>query len=203
GLRLRRAHRRAHVVARNGDDVRPRQTREPSEGASDATPGMAEIAPETDDGKACHRILGLRGLRSIGALRLRRPLAAAASRSAALALRPLFGSQHAFAFGRIGLLEALPPVSDLDRYLSAVPAQPQEVVARAEARMLEQPERALARALLEPRLHRPGFLDHRFEAARNRKPRCLLLEDAIHRREQRRNRPLALRLGGVPGREDL
>src|SRR5262249_50215962 len=150
--------------------ARSRQARDGGEGAGDAAPGMAEIAPEPDGGKARHRILGLRGLRNIGVRLLRCPLAAATCGAATLALRSLVGPKHAFTLGAIGLLEALPPVGDLDRDLSAMPAQPQEIVARAEARMLEQTERALARALLEARLHRPRFLDHGFEAARNRKP---------------------------------
>ena len=72
--------------------------------------------------------------------------------------------------------------------LAAPAAEIQEIPAGAKARMLEQPVRTLARALLEARLQRPDLLDRRLEAARYRDLLRLLGEHGVHRLEQRRNR---------------
>ena len=59
-------------------------------------------------------------------------------------------------------------VLELAFELAAPAAQVEEIVAGAKARMLEQPVRTLAGALLEARLQRPDLLDRRLEAARDR-----------------------------------
>ena len=104
------------------------------------------------------------------------------------------------------MLEAIPPLGKRGKlafHFAAGAAQPQEIVAGAEARMLEQTKRTLARALLETRLQCPGLLDGRLEAAWNRQPLGLLLEHPVHRIEQGRHRTLTLGLGCVPGGEHL
>src|SRR5450755_2741296 len=87
-----------------------------------------------------------------------------AARVASLALAPtstlalfrcVFRPQHVLALLHVGVLEAIPPLGKAREFafhLAALAAQPQEIVARAKARMLEQPKGTLARALLESRL---------------------------------------------------
>src|SRR2546428_838011 len=126
---------------------------------------------------------------------------AAANARAPVLLRRLVGTEHAFALVAVRALEAFPPVGELDGNLAAVAAQPEKIVSGAEARMLEQPERPLAGALLEPRLQRPRFLDRRFETTRDRESLGLLREHAIHCREQRGHRPLTFCLRRVPAHQ--
>src|SRR5947207_13183866 len=177
-----------------------------------AARARAWLAPGgVGDGRDCCRarrrrgssVLGRRG-RGIGSVDGGPGvLPSPAARAPAFLFRGFVRTQHVFALRSIGVLEVFPPVDELDRDLSAVSAQPEKVVGGPEARMLEKPEWALTRTLLEARLHRPGFLDHGFQPARNRESFGLLLEHAVHRYEQRGCRPLALRLGRIPTRQDL
>ena len=116
-------------------------------------------------------------------VRRRRPRGACARgrATAALALRALVRLQHRLALVGPGVGEAVPPsgeTRELAFELAAPAAQIQEVPAGAKARMLEQPVRALAGALLEARLQRPDLLDRRLEPARDRDLLRLLGEHA-------------------------
>ena len=132
-------------------------------------------------------------------------LAPAAAR-AATRLRGLVRFQHRLALVGPGAGEAVPPVGEageLALELAALAAQLEEIPARAVTRMLEQPVRALAGALLEARLQRPDFLDRRLEPARDRDLLRLLAQHLVHRVEQCRDRLSAAGPRGFPGRENL
>src|SRR5437868_4455640 len=124
--------------------------------AAGAREHEARAPDSAADGRDCRRVRRRRGSTSLsrrwslGGSGLRRGvLLAAAARAPPFLLRCFLGTEHPFALGAVGALEPFPPVGNLDRNLSAVPAQPEKIVARAKARMLEQPEWALAGALLE------------------------------------------------------
>src|SRR5476649_544355 len=87
-------------------------------------------------------------------------LAARTTARRALLFRAGFGTavgadQQLFAGDFIALVERGPPFAQLGVDLAGGAAQQQEVVAGAEARMLQQLVRRLAVAALEARLHRP------------------------------------------------
>src|SRR5258706_625767 len=106
----------------------------------------------------------------------------------------LVAHQHALPVIRARFLEALPPARDLLRRVRAGRAQREEVVRGAEARVLQHAVGTLAAALEEPRLHEPELLHGRVEAPRDREGLALRVQRLVHRRVQRRNRGLPLRL---------
>src|SRR5262245_61025957 len=104
---------------------------------------------------------------------------------------------------RLGLGEAPPPARELRQDFAALGAQHQEVIAGAKARMREEAERPLARALVEPRLDRPDLLHRRGQPPRDVELDGLELDHVVHRRVERRHRALALRLARAPRGEHL
>src|SRR5262245_41014617 len=146
----------------------------------------------------------------LSCFRARCPAPAARTRAAApppapppSARRLALAHQHAGPLFLAGMLEARPPLADVALHLAALAAQPQEVVARAKARMLEQAPRPLAEALQEARLHGPDFHHVAAEAMGDRELLALRLQHPVHRGLQRRHRVLAPRHAGLPRDEDL
>ena len=99
------------------------------------------------------------------------------------------------------MLEALPPFADRGIHLAAFAAQPQKVVAGAEAQVPEQPVRTLAGALQEARLQRPDFLHVGGETVRDGELLRLCPHHVIHRPVQRGDRRFAFVLEPLPRRE--
>ena len=107
------------------------------------------------------------------------------------ARRPLILLEQVRAHVALGILECQPPLREFRRHLAALATQRQKVVRGAEALGFEQPERPLARALLEPRLQRPDLLHHPDKALGDGKLLGLAIEHLVHRGVQSGDRPLA------------
>ncbi|CAM2144817.1 hypothetical protein PT2222_160170 [Paraburkholderia tropica] len=114
--------------------------------------------------------------------------------TAALARRTLFRAalrEQGFARGRVAADEIGPPLADFGVELARFAAQQQEIIARAETRMLQQLDGAAA-ALFEAQLQAPDFAHIRREAAMDRQFLRLRVDHVVHRAVQRRHREFAL-----------
>src|SRR5690242_12369555 len=126
----------------------------------------------------------------------------AAPAPAALA-RPGVRHEHRLARIAVAALEGAPPGLEVRRHFAARRAQGEEVVGHAKARRLEEAIRALARALLEARLHRPDLAHRRGELAGDGELLALGVEHLVHRHLERRDGALAALLARLPGGEHL
>src|SRR5471030_3232318 len=130
-----------------------------------------------------------------------RALAAGAAAWRAFLFRAGFGTavgagQQLFAGDFVAFVERGPPLAQFGVNLARGAAQQQEVIAGAEARMLQQLVRRLAVAALEARLHRPDVAHVGADLALQRQFFGLRIEHVVGREMQRRD---GLFAGGAIG----